>query len=332
MQHVIFVLIFAFIIDAILGDPKWLWSRIPHPVMGLGKVIAFTERLGNKSKFTDRIRRINGFIAIVVLVLFAILLGSALQYLCMLLGLWGIVLEILIVACFLAQKSLYDHVYDVYNAFVNDGLKGARYSVSMIVGRNPEGLNESAIARAAIESLAENSSDGVIAPIFFYCLFGLPGLIFYKMVNTADSMIGHKNQRYASFGFAAARLDDFANFLPSRITALIALLVVFLIKGWKCAKRCFTVMIIDAPQHRSPNGGWPESVYAAFLGVQLSGPRVYDNIEVNEPIQNVNGRIAAIEDIKYALHFFKLNMLLVLLLFILFYCIGLASKMILSFV
>lgn len=320
MQHVIFVLILALCIDAIIGDPKWLWARLPHPIILFGKLIAYAEQIGNNQNFSNKTRRLNGFFAIFILVMIAIFFGFLLQSFCYIFGVWGVGIEILIVACLLAQKSLYDHVFDVYHAFKISGLKEARASVSMIVGRNPDNLDEPAIARAAIESLAENSSDGVIAPIFFYCLFGLPGLFFYKMVNTADSMIGHKNKRYEYFGFAAARLDDIANLLPARITALIALMVVFITKGWSLTKYCFAVMILDAPQHRSPNGGWPESVYAAFLGIQLSGPRIYDNIKVNEPIQNINGRIATIDDIRIALRFFKLNMLLVLLLFILLYC------------
>ncbi|UXN04529.1 adenosylcobinamide-phosphate synthase CbiB [Bartonella sp. HY406] len=319
MQHYIFVLIFALFIDAIVGDPKWLWKYIPHPVIGFGKLIAIGEKLGNDEKYSDGLRKLNGFIIIFALCFIVILIGVLLQYICMKLGYWGLGLEILILACFLAQKSLYDHVLNVYCEYMDRGLEGARYAVSMIVGRNPNNLDEPAISRAAIESLAENSSDGVIAPIFFYILFGLPGLLFYKMVNTADSMIGHKNKRYFYFGYASAKLDDIVNFIPARITALIALIAAFIKKGFKALKKCFINMMHDAPQHRSPNGGWPESVYAAFLNIQLSGPRIYDDVEVNEPLQNIDGRIASMEDIKSALVFFKINMALVLFFSILFY-------------
>lgn len=318
MQQCIFVLVYALVLDAIIGDPKWFWRYLPHPVMLFGKCIHFLEKKQNKKRLSSRQQKINGLYAIALLSIIAIFIGFILQNICVLLGLWGVGLEIIIVACFLAQKSLYNHVFDVYNQFNLNGIKAARYAVSMIVGRNPNHLDEAAIARAAIESLAENSSDGVVAPIFFYVLFGLPGLLFYKMVNTADSMIGHKNERYFYYGYGAAKLDDIVNFLPARITAFIALCAVFIRKGIKEAQKCFLLMMQDAPKHRSPNGGWPESIYAAFLGIKLSGPRIYDNVAVNDPILNNNGRDASIGDIEAALHFFKFNMKLLFCAFLLF--------------
>lgn len=319
LQHSILVLIFALIIDAIIGDPKWLWKNIPHPITGFGKLITIAEKWGNNKNFSDHIKKLNGFIAIFILYSIATFMGVIVEYVCWQSGYWGISLEILVVACFLAQKSLYDHVFDVYHQFKIYGIDGARHAVSMIVGRNPDNLDEAAISRAAIESLAENSSDGVIAPILFYLFFGLPGLLFYKMVNTADSMIGHKNLRYFYFGYFAAKLDDVANFIPARITAFIGLIAALIKKGTIVFKKCFVNMMYDGPRHRSPNGGWPESVYAAFLDIQLSGPRIYDGIIVDEPLQNINGRIAKMEDIKVALAFFKTNMRLVLLIFLIVY-------------
>lgn len=179
----------------------------------------------------------------------------------------------------LASRSLYEHVAAVATALSAGGLVRARSAVSKIVGRDPARLDASGIARASLESLAENASDGVVAPLFWGAIFGLPGIAIYKAINTLDSMIGHKNERYAAFGGFAARLDDIANLIPARLTGV--LFAATSLKG-----NAFAIMLRDAPRHRSPNAGWPESAMAGGLGVRLSGPRAYGADIADEPWLN----------------------------------------------
>jgi len=196
-------------------------------------------------------------------------------------GFYGVV-EIIGAAILLAQRSLSQHVFAVAEG-LTISLTEARRRVSMIVGRDPETLDESGVARAAIESAAENWSDGIIAPAFWFLVAGLPGIAIYKMVNTADSMIGHRNERYAKFGWAAARVDDVMNWIPARLSGLI----ICMIGGRRPALK---VMWRDARKHKSPNAGWPESALAASLGIAVAGPRVYDGVATNDPFLNAEGR------------------------------------------
>ena len=190
----------------------------------------------------------------------------------------------LIASVFIAQRSLYQHVARVRSAFAEDGLAGARDAVAMIVGRDPEQLDEAGVSRAAIESCAENFSDGVVAPMFWLALLGLPGLIAYKAINTADSMIGHRTERHESFGWAAARLDDLVNLIPARLSAML-LVVAAPIAGGSVGTS-LRVVRRDAAQHRSPNAGWPESAMAGALGLALAGPRRYAEHTVDDPFLN----------------------------------------------
>ncbi|EJF88919.1 adenosylcobinamide-phosphate synthase CbiB [Bartonella tamiae] len=311
------ILILALIIDRIVGDPHCLWKRIPHPVAIIGHLIAFLEKKINKKRFSSRLKRVLGFFMLLFLLFGAFAFGMVIHLIILYASWFGLLIEACVACIFFAQKSLSDHVLNVKEAFSQDGLKKAQKAVSMIVGRNTEMLDESAICRATIESLAENSSDGVIAPVFWYILFGLPGLIGYKTLNTADSMIGYKNDRYREFGWASARLDDVANFIPARLTALITLIA---LKFWHHKTsfyRALHVILKDANNHRSPNAGWPECAYAGGLNIQLAGPRYYDCVHVNEPFQNFNGTIAKPNDITRALHLFyqSMNVLLSLLIF-----------------
>ncbi len=253
------LLIPAMLLDAALGEPKWLWSRWPHPAVLMGRAVALLERRLNQGPA----RRAKGVLAMAVLGLGALGLGFALHVLPD-----AGLLEVLIVAILLAQRSLVDHVAAVARG-LRDGLAEGRRQVGRIVGRDTAGLDGPAISRAAIESAAENLSDGVIAPLVWYLIGGLPGLLLYKITNTADSMIGHRTPRYEAFGWAAARFDDLLNLLPARLTALLLLLA----HGRLDA---LPVLLRDAPLHRSPNAGWPEAAMAAILGVSLSGPRSYD--------------------------------------------------------
>jgi len=230
------------------------------------------------------------------------------------------IVESLIAAIFLAQKSLDSHVRAVFRELKRGKIEQARHEVSKIVGRDPERLDEVGICRAAIESLSENSSDGVIAPAFWFLLAGLPGLLAYKMINTADSMIGHKNDRYANFGFAAARLDDFANILPARLTVLLIVIAAWFKFGWVSAKSAWLVTLQDAKKHRSPNAGWPESAYAGALGISLAGPRSYALQQIEASFQNEAGRPPCALDIAQALSLFWaaqfIFLIFILLLFI----------------
>ena len=202
-------------------------------------------------------------------------------------------MEIAIVAIMLAQKGLADHVTRVAKELRKDGLAGGRLAVSLIVGRDPESLDESGICRAAIESLAENFSDGVVAPAFWYAIFGLPGLLAYKMLNTADSMIGHKSSRHRDFGRAAARLDDAANWPAARLTALIIAVAAAFTRGRQASGRALRAALMDAGLHRSPNAGWPECAMAGAVGLALAGERNYDGVVVREPMLNAVGRRTA---------------------------------------
>jgi len=183
-------------------------------------------------------------------------------------------LEAALAFSLIAQRDLHDHVRRVAVALVNEGLPGGRREVAMIVGRDPEALDEPGVCRAAIESLAENFADGVVAPVFWYLLAGLPGLMAYKAVNTADSMIGHKTERYLHFGWASARFDDLLNLVPSRLSGLLFVVAAVALPGGD-PKEAVRAMLRDAPQHKSPSAGWPEAALAGALGLALAGPRRY---------------------------------------------------------
>ncbi|MFY0680796.1 MAG: cobalamin biosynthesis protein [Thalassovita sp.] len=249
-------ILLAMLLDAAFGEPKWLWSRLTHPAVLMGQIIDWADRRFNTG---DRLR--NGALVMAGLALGAVLLGAALASL-------GGLVEILVGAVLLAQRSLVDHVQAVGNALrlsVEDG----RVMVARIVGRDTREMDQPAVARAAIESAAENFSDGVIAPLFWFALLGLPGLLLYKVTNTADSMIGYRTEKYEAFGKAAARFDDLLNWVPARLTALLFTLAFGVWRDWPEIAR-------DARQHRSPNAGWPEAALARALNVALSGPRAYD--------------------------------------------------------
>lgn len=301
MAETLVILFVALILDRLIGDPDWLWQRVPHPVALFGKLIGLADARFNDDAASEAQREKFGFATIAVLMIGAIVLGTFLGDLLDALGGAGFVFEALLVAVLLAQKSLADHVGAVAQGLRAGGIDGGRRAVSMIVGRDPETLDEAGICRAAIESLAENASDGVVAPAFWYAVFGLPGLLAYKMLNTADSMIGHKTERHRAFGRASARFDDFANWLPARLTALL-IVTAGGIDRWRDRTR---TVLRDAQLHRSPNAGWPESAMAAVTGLALGGPRIYRDDVADEPFMNDDGRKdAGPADIDAALGFF----------------------------
>jgi adenosylcobinamide-phosphate synthase len=251
------LLIPALLLDAALGEPKILWDRFPHPAVLMGRAVAVVEARLNVGEN----RTAKGVLAMTGLGLVALALG----WLIHVLPDFG-VLEIVVAAILLAQKSLVQHVRAVADA-LRLSLGDGRHAVSMIVGRDTAVLDRSGVARSAIESAAENLSDGVIAPAFWFLVGGLPALMLYKITNTADSMIGHRTPRYEQFGWAAARFDDLLNLIPARLTAAL----IAVTHGMFNPKP----ILRDAPLHRSPNAGWPEAAMAVCLNVSLSGPRSY---------------------------------------------------------
>ena len=287
------VLFLALLLDRIVGDPDALWRKLPHPVVIFGKAISLMERQLNKPALSPEIRKRNGVITIGVLLAESIAIGFVLHYVLSTLGWLGLFIEAIVVSVLLAHKSLSDHVQAVAQGLRDEGLAGGRRAVSMIVGRDLDTLDEPAVCRAAIESLSENFSDGVVAPAFFFALFGLPGLFAYKMLNTADSMIGHKSDRYLQFGWASARLDDLANLVPARLSMLLIGAGALWCLGAEAARNAIRVALRDAGLHRSPNSGWPESAMAGAVDIQLAGPRIYGGTRVSEPMLNGAGRPAA---------------------------------------
>lgn len=284
------LLFLALLLDKAIGDPPRLWSRIPHPVVLFGKAVAAVDLRLNVAGVGPAAARSRGVLAAVVLTLLAISCGILVAALFS--GLWplGIAMEIIVVAIFLAQKSLADHVGAVAGALASEGLSGGRKAVSLIVGRDPQTLDSPGVSRAAIESLAENYSDGVVAPAFWYVLLGLPGLFAYKMINTADSMIGHRSEKYLHFGWASARLDDLVNLVPARLSAIFIALGAWTAQNAASMKRSLRTARVDHAKHRSPNSGWPEAAMAGAIDVQLAGPRIYDGVLVNEEMLNIGGQ------------------------------------------
>lgn len=265
-------LLLALVIDRLVGDPPALYRRIPHPVQFIGMAIGDLERrfFDEAARPLERVRKGRALTAIVVVAAFMI--GLVIQWLCLLLPYGWVILGILM-STLIAQESLAEHVRAVAGG-LEKGLAEGRAAVAHIVGRDPEQLDEHGVARSAIESLAENFSDGVTAPVFYAFLLGFPGMIAYKAINTADSMIGHKSERYLHFGRFAARLDDVANWWPARISAALVVIAARFMRDASSAQAWQTVKQ-DAEHHRSPNGGWPEAAMAGAIDIKLSGPRSY---------------------------------------------------------
>lgn len=266
----------ALIIERFTGYPQAVHKHISHPVVWMGELISFLDQRLNKPGVSPAEGRMRGAAALFLLIAATFFPAYVLADI---LSNWrlGWFVEVLLATTLIAQKSLKDHVLAVHAA-LGKSLPEARRAVSMIVGRDPSELDESGVSRAALESLAENSSDGIVAPLLWYALLGLPGIAVYKAINTADSMIGHKNEKYQWFGWAAARLDDVVNLPASRLTGLLFA---------ACRPSRFLdiveVMRRDAPKHQSPNAGWPEAAMAAALGLRFGGPRSYQGERVELP-------------------------------------------------
>ena len=293
------VLVLALVVEAAFGYSDRIYNWIGHPVTWLGALISTLDGALNRGHQSPGTRRAAGVLTLAVIV--AIAAGIAWFIESALASHWGgnIVLALL-ASTMLASRSLYYHVRDVANALTAEGLPVARYAVSRIVGRDPQTLDEHGVARAAIESLAENASDGVVAPAFWFLVLGLPGLAAYKAINTADSMIGHRTPRHEAFGWAAARFDDLVNLPASRLTGLLFAAAALVLPG-ASARDALRAMARDARRHRSPNAGWPESAMAGALGLKLNGPKSYKGILVNDAYMGDGRRDATAQDIRDAL-------------------------------
>jgi adenosylcobinamide-phosphate synthase len=289
----------ALLIEAMLGYPDWLVRTIGHPVIWMGRLIGVLDHAFNQESMGDSRRRVAGAIALVLFVAIVAIIAYTFER-----GLlsfpYGTIITALAASTLFAQRSLYDHVEHVAAALEKSGVPAARQAVSHIVGRDPDSLDEAGIARAAIESLAENFSDGIVAPAFWLAGAGLAGGAAYKAINTADSMIGHRTPRYAAFGWAAARLDDMVNLPASRLAALLIVAAAALTPGASAAQ-AWRAVLRDAHRHRSPNAGYPEAAVAGALGLALAGPRTYGGVEVADGFMGDGRRDATAADIRAAL-------------------------------
>ena len=283
----------ALLAEAAFGYPDWALRTAGHPVMWAGAAIAWLDRKFNRGDS----RRLSGAVSLIALLAAAGLPAWALQsaLLHILPRPAAIAVLALLAATLLAQRSLWTHVRAV-SAGLRQGLPQGRAAVAHIVGRNPASLDNAGVARAAIESLAENYADGVVAPALWCALLGLPGIVLYKTINTADSMIGHRTPRHEAFGWAAARLDDVVNLPASRLAALL-----LAIASGRAFPRAIRAVWRDAARHRSPNAGWPEAAMAGALGLRLAGPRVYGTVQVDDAWMGSGRTEATLADIERAL-------------------------------
>ncbi|MBZ9698988.1 MULTISPECIES: adenosylcobinamide-phosphate synthase CbiB [unclassified Mesorhizobium] len=279
----------SLIVEFALGYPDWLFRAIGHPVTWFGRLISFLDLRLNRATDPDALRRQRGVQALLVIVLVPAIAGLCVQLVLLWFVPLGWIIAVFLATSLLSQKSLYEHVEAVADALDSGGLDMGRAAVSRIVGRDPETLDRAGVCRAAIESLAENFSDGIVAPVFWTGVGGLAGGAAYKAANTADSMIGHRTPRHEAFGWAAARFDDWINLPASRLTALLIVLASLLVEGadprgaWQAVRR-------DAKKHRSPNAGWPEAAMAGALGLALAGPRSYGGVMVDDIFMGEGGR------------------------------------------
>ncbi len=274
LESALALVVIAMAVDALTGEPSWLYRSVPHPVVALGRLIARLEARLWAAADPPAAKRRAGIVLVALTVSAAAIVGGGLGALAGLRWPWLLVVGVLC-STLVAQRSLAEHVLAVAHGLAAE-LDQGRRAVARIVGRDPEQLDEAAVARAAIESTAENHADGVVAPLFWLVLLGPLGLCAYKAINTLDSMVGHRSERYRDFGWAAARLDDVANLPAARLTAVLLLLAAGRPGLWRAVVR-------EAPKHRSPNAGWPEAAMALVLGLRLAGPRIYASGRVDDP-------------------------------------------------
>jgi adenosylcobinamide-phosphate synthase len=293
----------AMLIELAAGYPLRLYRAVGHPVSWIGNLITLLDDRLNGATAAPQMRRRNGIAALLVLLAIVGVIAFITEYALLRVPLGGLVAA-LVASTFVAQRSLYQHVTDVADALENGGVAEGRVAVAHIVGRDTETLDRAGIARAAIESLAENFSDGIVAPVLWMVIGGLPGAALYKAINTADSMIGHRTPRYAEFGWAAARLDDLVNLPASRLCALL-LVAAAAFRKRASAGRAWRAVRRDAARHRSPNAGYPEAAMAGALGLSLAGPRTYGGVVVDDAVMGDGRREAGVTDIRRALSLYR---------------------------
>lgn len=286
----------ALCIDALFGWPKPLFKRLSHPVVWIGALIDTCEAHLNHG--SPMRRRFMGGVTF-LLVVTTLFVPSLFIQLMLAPSYWAIMLGGVLAWPFVAYQSLYTHVLAVIHPLSRGDIVAARASVSMIVGRDADQLNQAGVARAALESLGENSSDGVIAPLFWGVVAGLPGIVVYKAINTMDSMIGHRSERYEDFGKIAARADDVANLIPARLSGVLWAIVS------AHPHQTIKIMRAEAGHHRSPNAGWPEAALAGALNIRLSGPRAYGDKMSNEEWINPSAPDPDVASIKQGLALYK---------------------------
>jgi adenosylcobinamide-phosphate synthase len=291
--------------EAMVGYPNALYRLAGHPVTWIGRLITWCDEAWNSAARSSRARRLSGVVTLLLLLVVSLAAGAAIMALLdrLLPGVVALILCGVLASTLLAQRSLDTHVLAVAKGLETEGVAGGRAAVAHIVGRETANLDEAAVCRAAIESLAENFSDGVVAPLFWMAVAGLPGALAYKAINTADSMIGHKTERHRAFGWAAARCDDLVNLPASRLSALWLMLAALPL-GLSPAGALSTIRR-DAGHHRSPNAGWPEAAMAGALGIRLSGPRVYDGVPVEERWVGEGKSELTAKDIRRALKLYR---------------------------
>ena len=300
----VLILIIAFGIEAMLAYPAAVFRAIGHPVSWIGALIAALDSALNRPDTSFAARRAAGVATVLLLLAGSLAVGALLEMVARDLAYLGFAVAILVVAMLVAVGNLDQHVRAVSAALRAEGLAAGRRSIAKIVGRDPDALDEAAVCRAAIESLAENASDGVTAPALWFLVGGLPGIIAYKAINTADSMIGHMSEHHRAFGWAAARLDDLVNLPASRLTGLLFVAAAAMVPGasapsaWRAYRR-------DARRHRSPNAGWPEAAMAGALGLRLAGPRVYGGVLVDDHWMGDGRTEATAQDIDRALMIYR---------------------------
>lgn len=290
----------ALLTERVIGYPDWLYRLIGHPVTWIGGLISVLDRRWNREIDDPERRKRWGIVSLLVLLSITITASLLIENILLVLP-FGLLLLVLAASSLPAQKSLENHVEAVAAALGAGGIQSGRKAVSMIVGRDPDELDEAAVCRAAIESLAENFSDGIVAPAFWLGVGGLAGGAAYKAANTADSMIGHRSPRHEAFGWAAARFDDLINLPASRLSGALFVAAAALVPG-ASPRNALAAIRRDARHHRSPNAGWPEAAMAGALGIALAGPRSYGGQMIEAPFMGEGGRASLTsEDIRRAL-------------------------------
>ena len=291
----------ALAVDAVVGDPPALYRRVPHPVAAIGKAIEALEARLNVPSASDTARIVRGG-ALALLVTLAAAAAGAIVHALVAMAPAGDLVEAVAASVFIAYRGLRDHVGAVARG-IDVGIEEARAAVAHIVGRDPASLDRPAVARAAIESTAENFADGVVAPIFWYLLLGLPGLLAYKAINTLDSMIGHRDPRFLRFGRVAAQVDDAASWVPARLAAALLAGAALAVPG-ASTRAALRATLRDAGRHRSVNAGWPEAAMAGALGYALAGPRRYAGRSVEDAWMGDGRRELGAQDIRAALRLY----------------------------